>query len=37
MKQIEIDGTKYDIEANALTYFDYERIFKRIPKINKRK
>lgn len=29
MKQIEIDGTKYDIEANALTYFDYERIFKR--------
>lgn len=29
MKQIEIDRTKYDIEANALTYFDYERIFKR--------
>lgn len=29
MKQIEIDGTKYDIEANALTYLDYERIFKR--------
>ena len=29
MKQIEIDGTKYDIDCNALTYIDYNKKFKR--------
>lgn len=29
MKQIDIDGTKYDIDCNALTYIDYNKKFKR--------
>lgn len=29
MKQIEIDGTKYDIDCNALVYIEYNKKFKR--------
>ena len=29
MKQIEIDGSKYEIDCNALTYIEYKKKFKR--------